>query len=165
MTGKLKVADDLVVSMDYTLRLDDGEVIDSSEDGDALEFLQGRNQIISGLEKGLYGMGVGEEKDIVVAPAEGYGNVDDDAFQRVSKDIFPEDLELEPGMGLRMRDTDTGRPVVVYIADVGDQGVLLDFNHPLAGETLFFHVKVVDLRPATSEELAHGHVHGAGQDH
>lgn len=155
----MKVADDLVVSMHYTLTLDDGQIIDSSEDGDPLQFLQGFGQIIPGLEKALYGMAVGDNKKVVVAAADGYGEVDPEAFQSVPRAIFPEDLELVEGMGLRMRDQDSGQLVETYVAEVGPTEVLLDFNHPLAGEELTFDVEIADLRSATAEELSHGHVH------
>lgn len=167
MTGAgFTVADELVVSLDYILRLDDGEVIDSSsaDDGEPLVFLQGQGDIIPGLEQALYGMAVGEEKEVVVSPAGGYGEHDPDAFELVEHDVFPPDLTLEVGMALRMRDG-SGEALVAYVAEVRPDGVLLDFNHPLAGETLFFNVKVLGLRPATEEELEHGHVHGAGNSH
>jgi len=150
---KLTVADDIVVSLDYTLRLDDGEIIDSSDSRGPLQFLQGRGQIIPGLEQALYGMAVGEEKDVVVEPADGYGVRDPDASQVLPHDVFPPDLELEPGLGLRMRDP-AGRAIIAYVDEVRSEGVLLNFNHPLAGETLYFHAKVAELRAATEEELA-----------
>jgi FKBP-type peptidyl-prolyl cis-trans isomerase SlyD len=159
-----KVVDDLVVSLDYTLHLDDGEVIDTSQGEDPLEFLQGRGQIIPGLEQALYGMAVGDEKDVVVAPADGYGELDPDAYEMVDHDVFPPDLNLEPGMGLRMRG-DSGEPLIAYVAEVRPEGVVLDFNHPLAGETLHFNVKISGLRSATSEELEHGHAHEPGHEH
>jgi FKBP-type peptidyl-prolyl cis-trans isomerase SlyD len=152
---QLTVADDMVVSLDYTLHLDDGEIIDSSAGREPLQFLQGRGQIVSGLEQALYGMAVGEEKDVVVAPADGYGVLDPDESQVFPRDVFPPHLTLEPGLGLRMRDP-SGQAVVAYVAEVRPDGVLLDFNHPLAGETLYFHAKIAALRPATSEELAPG---------
>ena len=154
----LKVADGLVVGLAYTLRLDNGEIVDSSSDQEPLQFLQGRGQIISGLEQALYGMVVDEQKEVVVAPAEGYGVQDPDAFELVDRDVFPPDLDLQPGNGLRMRDT-AGRVVNAYVAEVRPDGVLLDLNHPLAGETLYFQLRIAALRPATSEELAHGHIH------
>jgi FKBP-type peptidyl-prolyl cis-trans isomerase SlyD len=157
---KLTVNDGLVVSLDYTLRLDDGEIIDSSADREPLEFLQGQGQIISGLEHALYGMAIDDQKDVEVAPAEGYGERDSDAVELVARDVFPPDLDLRPGIGLRMRDS-SGQSMDAYVADVRPDGVLLDFNHPLAGETLFFQVKIAALRPATSDELAHGHLHDA----
>jgi len=149
----LTIADDIVVSLDYTLRLDDGEIIDASTDRGPLEFLQGRGQIIPGLEQALYGMAVGDEKDVEVAPADGYGVHDPDAFQVFERDVFPADMTLKPGMGLRMRD-EAGRAVAAFVAEVRPSGVLLDFNHPLAGETLYFHVKIANLRTATAAELA-----------
>jgi FKBP-type peptidyl-prolyl cis-trans isomerase SlyD len=162
--AKLKVVDDLVVSLDYTLRLDDGEVIDTSSGEEPLEFLQGHSQIIPGLEQELYGMTMGDEKDVVVAPADAYGDHDPDAYQVVSRDLFPEEMDLELGMGLRMRDA-SGHTLNAYVDDIRPDGVLLDFNHPLAGETLYFHIKVADLRAASSEELAHGHVHDGSDEH
>ena len=161
---KLTVANDMVVSLDYTLRLDDGEVIDSSEGRAPLEFVQGRGQIIPGLEEELYGMAAGDEKEVEVAPAKGYGERDPEALQLVPHDVFPPDMTLEPGMGLRMRDG-SGQAFETYVAEVRPDGVLLDFNHPLAGETLYFHVKIAALRSATSEELAHGHPHSAEAGH
>lgn len=155
----MKVADDFVVSLHYTLTLDDGQVVDSSEGGDPLQFLQGFGQIIPGLEKALYGMAVGDNKKVVVPAADGYGEVDPEAFQSVPRAIFPEDLELVEGMGLRMRDQDSGQLIETYVAEIGPNEVLLDFNHPLAGEELTFDVEIADLRSATAEELAHGHVH------
>jgi len=155
----MKVTDDLVVGMHYTLTLDDGEVIDSSAEGDPLQFLQGFGQIIPGLEKELYGMAIGDNKKVVVPAAEAYGEIDPDAFQVVPRSIFPEDLALEEGMGLRMRDQESGQLIETYVAEIRPNEVLLDFNHPLAGEVLTFQIEIASLRAATDEELAHGHVH------
>jgi FKBP-type peptidyl-prolyl cis-trans isomerase SlyD len=139
-------------------------VIDTSQDQEPLEYLQGRGQIIPGLEQAVYGMAVGEEKDVVVAPADGYGEHDPDAYEMVDRDVFPADLNLEPGIGLRMRD-DEGQALVAYVEEVRPDGVVLDFNHPLAGETLHFNVQIAGLRSATSEELEHGHAHEPGHEH
>jgi FKBP-type peptidyl-prolyl cis-trans isomerase SlyD len=160
----LTVTDGLVVSLDYTLRLDDGEIIDSSVDREPLEFLQGQGQIVSGLEQELYGMAVDDQKDVEVSPADGYGERDADAIELVARDVFPPELDVRPGIGLRMRDG-SGQAMDAYVADVRPDGVLLDFNHPLAGETLFFQIKIAALRPATSDELAHGHIHDAEDGH
>jgi FKBP-type peptidyl-prolyl cis-trans isomerase SlyD len=162
---RLTVTDGLVVSLDYSLSLeDDNNVVDSSEGGEPLEFIQGEGQIITGLEAHLYGMSVGEEKDVVVGPTEAYGDVDPEAFQQIALDNFPQDMVVEPGMALQLQD-DRGNHFQAYVAEVSPEGVLLDFNHPLAGRTLHFKVKIAGLRPATAEERAHGHVHGAGHDH
>lgn len=160
----LTVQDEMVVSLDYTLRLDDGQIVDSSAGQQPLDFLQGRGQIIPGLEQALYGMAIGDEKRVTVTPQEGYGDVDPDAFQIVPHGAFPPDLELSPGMQLQARD-EHGQVMPVYVSDIRDDGVLMDFNHPLAGETLHFDAKVVGLRPATHEELSHGHAHGGDHGH
>ena len=162
--SNLTVVDGLVVSLDYTLRLDDGQVLDTSAGKDPLEFLQGSGQIIPGLENALYGLAVGDEKEVEVAAADGYGDRNPNAYETVPREAFPADITLTEGLGLQLHD-ESGREVVAYIAEISPDDVLLDLNHPLAGETLFFEVKIADLRPATNEELAHGHAHGAGHEH
>ena len=147
------VANDMVVSLEYTLRLDDGEIVDTSDGRGPLQFVQGRGQIIPGLEQELYGMAVDEEKDVIVAPADGYGVRNPDATNTLPRDAFPAGLQLKPGMGLRLQDP-SGRLAVAYVVEVRPDAVLLDFNHPLAGKVLHFHAKIAALRPATEEELA-----------
>jgi FKBP-type peptidyl-prolyl cis-trans isomerase SlyD len=142
--GQLVVYDDLVVSLDYTLRLDDGEIVDSSAEQEPLQFLQGHGQVLPALESALYGMAIGEEKDVVVGPDEGYGELDPDAFQQLPLDAFPPDMAVEPGMVLELLD-DTGETLVAFVAEVRPDNVVLDFNHPLAGETLYFNLKVAGL--------------------
>jgi FKBP-type peptidyl-prolyl cis-trans isomerase SlyD len=164
-TQKDVVEKNKVVSLHYMLRDEDGDVIDTSAGRDPMQFIQGAGQIVPGLEESLYGMRVGDEKQVTVGPENGYGEVDPDAFQVVPRDRFPDDIELEEGMGLRMRDSDTGEVMVAYVAEVRPSGVLLDLNHPLAGETLDFQVRIEDVRPATEEELAHGHVHDGKDGH
>jgi FKBP-type peptidyl-prolyl cis-trans isomerase SlyD len=163
--NSLVVADAMVVRLDYTLTLTDGDVYDSSADSGPLEILQGQGQIIAGLEEALYGMAVGEEKDVVVTPDYAYGEYDPDAVQLLPKDVFPPDMELEPGMAIDLYDEEADEEVEAYVAEIQRDGVLIDFNHPLAGETLTFHVKIVGLRSATPEEIDHGHVHGSEHYH
>lgn len=160
----LTVEDGIVVSLDYTLSLDNGQVVDSSSGRAPLDFVQGSGQIIPGLEQALAGMAIGDGKAVTVVPSDGYGEVDPGAFQLLPFDAFPSDMELSPGLQMQVRD-ETGRVFPVQIAEVRSDGVLLDFNHPLAGETLHFQVKVVGLRQATKEELDHGHVHSGEGDH
>ncbi len=150
---QLKVADDVVVSLNYTLRLDNDEIVDSSTGRDPLTFMQGRGQIVPGLEQALYGMTVGDEKDVEVAPADGYGVRNPDATQTIPRDVFPADVDLEPGMGFRMQDQQ-GRTIVAFVDEVRDDEVALDFNHPLAGETLHFQVQITNLRQATEQDIA-----------
>ncbi len=152
-----QVDKDTVVSLDYTLRVD-GVVVDTSEKSEPIQFIQGRGHIISGLESQLYGMQVGEQKQVSVSASDGYGEVDKSAFADIPRDEFPPDIPLKTGIGLQLRDQD-GNVMEGYITEVGEKSVRLDFNHPLAGKDLEFSVEVVDLRSATDEELSHGHVH------
>ena len=164
MTDKeiTKVADDLVVAIDYSLTVD-GELIDTSEGEGPLEYLHGHANIIPGLEKELDGMSVGESKKVEVSPEEGYGELDDEAILEIPREEFPENVPLEPGIELEITD-DEGDTMFAQIVEVGDKNILLDTNHPLAGKTLHFDVTVTGLRAATDSELEHGHVH-FGHDH
>ncbi len=157
------VQNDVVVSMEYTLRVDN-EVIDSSIGQEPLEFLAGHGNIISGLEREMIGMKVGDSKDVVVTPADGYGEYDEEAFMDVPRAEFPQDMPVEEGLELTVRD-DSGQARYARVDNVEDQTVRLNFNHPLAGDELHFNVKVVGLRAPTEEELDHGHVHQAGHNH
>jgi FKBP-type peptidyl-prolyl cis-trans isomerase SlyD len=160
-----RIVDDTVVSLDYSLRLDSGEEIDRSRDDEPLQFIQGYEQIIPGLENELYGMVIGEEKKVTISPEEGYGEYESENFVMMPRESFPPDMALVVGERLFVRDSESDQEYPAYIAEVGDDSVKLDFNHPLAGETLHFKVKIVALRDATDEELAHGHVHGPGHAH
>ncbi len=152
------VADDIVVSIDYTLTVD-GEVVDASEENEPLEYLQGYQNIIPGLESQLVGMKIGESKKVLVAPRDGYGEVDPEAFVEVQRSEFPKDFEIKPGIDLQLQDQDGEMVNAVIVSVIGNK-VKLDLNHPLAGKELLFSVTVTDLREATEEELSHGHVHG-----
>jgi FKBP-type peptidyl-prolyl cis-trans isomerase SlyD len=157
------VQKDTVVSMEYTLHVDDEE-IDSSKGQDPLQFLVGHGNIISGLEREMMGMRVGESKQVVIQPADGYGEFDEEAFMEVPRDAFPQDIPVEEGSELTVRD-DSGQARYARIDAINGANVMLNFNHPLAGNELHFKVKVVGLREPTAEELEHGHVHEAGAHH
>ena len=159
MSEVLKVADGQVIMMEYTLQVD-GEIIDTSADHGPIEFLQGQGNIVPGLEQALYGMAVGESKDVVVAAGDGYGEMDNQAYMEVPRDQFPQDIPMDVGTQIELHD-ESGQPMVARIDQVGETSVHLDFNHPLAGKELHFAVKIAGLRPATDEELDHGHVHSA----
>lgn len=152
----LTIADGVIVGMDYVLRSQTGREIDRS-DGQ-VGFIQGHGQIVPGLEQALYGMTVGEEKKVVVSPADGYGEYDEEDVQRVPRSALPEDLTLSLGQGLRLRDRETGEEFRAYIIELDENEVVLDYNHPLAGQTLSFEVRITDLRQATPEELEQGFV-------
>lgn len=151
------VADDLVVSLEYTLTVE-GEVIDSTEGDEPLQFLQGHQNIIPGLERELAGMMIGQSKTVTVSAAEAYGEIDPENIIDVPRTEFPDEIPLDPGTELEVKNSD-GEVLTATIASTTKDSVRLDFNHPLAGKELTFDVTVVDLRAATEEELAHGHVH------
>ena len=157
------VQDGVVVSIEYTLHVD-GELLDTSEGQGPLQFLAGHGNIIPGLESEMRGMRIGESKDVVVQPAEGYGEFDDEAFMNVPRDQFPKDMELVEGLELTVRD-DEGNARYARVDNIEGDTVTLNFNHPLAGDELHFHVKVVALREPSAEELEHGHVHEDGHHH
>ena len=157
MSDILKVADGQVIVMEYTLQVD-GETIDTSAGHAPIEFIQGVGNIVPGLEQALYGMAVGESKTVVVTAVDGYGEIDAEAHMDVPRNQFPEDIPMEVGTQLELQD-EAGQPMVARIDQVGADSVRLDFNHPLAGKELHFDVTIAALRPATEEELDHGHVH------
>ncbi len=157
MSDTPKVDDGKVVSMHYTLQVD-GKVVDSSEGGEPLQFIQGMGHIIPGLEHELYDMEVGQSKNVTVPPKEGYGETDENAFMDVPRDSFPTNVPLEKGIELELRDQ-SGHPVYARIDDVTEQNIRLNMNHPLAGKELHFDVKIAGLRQATDDEVSHGHVH------
>lgn len=151
------VEKDRVVSIDYTLRDNSGNLIDSSEGSDPLEYLHGNGNIIPGLEKALAGKKAGDKLTCSIAAADAYGERDDSLIFKVNKSEF-EGADIEVGMQFEAHGEE-GAQIVTVMGIEGEE-VTIDANHPLAGETLNFDVKIVDVREATSEELEHGHVHG-----
>jgi FKBP-type peptidyl-prolyl cis-trans isomerase SlyD len=152
------VADGMVVTFDFTLTLDGGEVADTTQGEMPLRFIVGQGQLLPGLEDAMIGMNAGEERDVTLNPEDAYGEWDEDALEEVDKGDLPGGMDLEEGMPLEVTDTE-GDTYEASVYEVRKDTVVLDYNHPLAGETLQFHVKVIDVRPATPEELDHGHVH------
>jgi FKBP-type peptidyl-prolyl cis-trans isomerase SlyD len=151
------VQDNLVVKLDYTLIVDE-EIMESTDDGEPIEFIQGIGQIIPGLESALYGMKVGEKKTVVIEPEDAYGDYDEESLEIAQKEEFSEEIPLDVGTFLDLRD-DEDNVLSAQIIEEDEDTITLDFNHPLAGKTLTFKITVSDLRPASEEELEHGHVH------
>ncbi|HDD55021.1 MAG TPA: peptidylprolyl isomerase [Chloroflexi bacterium] len=151
------VQDHMVVKLDYTLMIE-GEIMESTADGEPIEFIQGTGQIIPGLEDALYGMKVGEKKTIEIQPEKAYGIYDPDSQEAAKKDEFSEEIPLDVGTFLDLRD-DEGEVLSAQIIAADEDTVTLDFNHPLAGKVLTFEITISALRPATPEELDHGHAH------
>lgn len=153
----MKVANNKVISIGYQLRNQDGVLIDEAPANQPLSYLHGHNNLIAGLEKALEGKAVGEKFDVHVKPEEGYGEYNEMMVQRVPKSAFEGADELKAGMRF-IAETDKG-PLPVVITEVDENDVVVDGNHMLAGQTLLFSVEVVEIRDATAEELAHGHIH------
>ena len=150
--------------MSYILKNENGEELDRSETANPLAYMHGHGQIVPGLENVLEGLAIGDKKEVTVTPQEGYGEVQPQLKMKVSRNKFPADVNIEPGMQFSSKMED-GREIPFTVQAIEDGAVMLDGNHPLAGETLHFSVEVVEVRLATAEELQHGHVHGAGGHH
>jgi FKBP-type peptidyl-prolyl cis-trans isomerase SlyD len=140
------VKDGTVVSLQYTLSGEDGKTIESNKGKEPLKYTHGNQQIVPGLEKGLAGMKMGEERRVKVAPEEGYGPVDPKGFQEFPKDKIPPD-GLKVGAML-MAKSPEGQTVPVRVHEIKEKTVVLDLNHPMAGKTLVFDVKVLDVQSA-----------------
>ncbi len=135
------------VKLDYEGRLEDGTVFDSSKHGDhshPLEFTVGINQVIPGFERGVMGMEKGDEKEIVIGPADAYGERNELMVQKIPRDALPPEIKPEKGMVLALHSPE-GEQIPVPISDVSDTEVTLDMNHPLAGKKLIFKIKVLDI--------------------
>jgi FKBP-type peptidyl-prolyl cis-trans isomerase SlyD len=151
------------VTFHYSLRDDEGNILDSSDGKAPMAYLHGNGNIVAGLEKALEGKQVGDEVKVTVSPAEGYGVRDEKNIRNVPRRRLPEG-NLKPGMRLHLRTEQGGQGVVTVMAIKGDY-VTIDGNHPLADKTLHFEVKIVEVRDASAQEIEHGHVHGPGGHH
>jgi FKBP-type peptidyl-prolyl cis-trans isomerase SlyD len=159
----MTIKQDSVVTIHYTLKDDAGGIIDSSTADRPLSYLHGRGNLIPGLERELQGKQAGDKLNVTIAPAEGYGEYDDQLVQRIPRRSLKGVSNVKPGMQLR---TQTAHgPRTVTVTHVAGDIVTVDGNHPLAGKNLNFQVEITAVREATDEELAHGHVHGAGGHH
>lgn len=153
-----------VVTLHYVLKDGAGNQLDSSAEGEPIQYLHGVGMIVPGLEDGLSGKRQGERAKVVVAPEDGYGERDPRGIQKVSRDTFPPDASLEAGLEFEAEGPD-GDPILATIVSIEGDQVTIDLNHPLAGQTLHFEVEIGEVRDATAEELAHGHPHGPGGHH
>ncbi len=161
----MQVADKKVVSMQYTLTNDAGEVLDQSQTGEPLVYLHGSGNIIPGLEKELNGKSSGDALKVRVAPEEAYGVRDEGMVQVMPRNVFQGVESIETGMQFQAQGQGQDDPVMITVTKVEDDEITVDGNHPLAGEALTFDVEIADVRDATEDELKHGHVHGAGCNH
>ena len=158
------IANGKVVSFNYTLRNDAGETLDESGPGEPMMYLHGADNIVPGLERKLSGRGVGEKLDVIVEPADGYGERDSAGVQDVPREAFPPDAPLQEGVSFVV-ETPDGRAFPLWVVSVSETTVRCDANHPLAGVRLHFAVEITHVRDATREEMDHGHPHGPGGHH
>jgi FKBP-type peptidyl-prolyl cis-trans isomerase SlyD len=149
-----------VVTLNYTLKDSEGNVLDKSDDG-SFAYLHGAMNIIPGLENALSGKSSGDDLSVTIPPEDAYGVRDDNRVQQVSKTMFEGSGEIEVGTQFHAQGPN-GETLVVTVAEVMEDDVMVDANHPLAGKELNFEVNVVEVRDASAEELEHGHVHGPG---
>ena len=160
----MTIQNDSAVSIDYTLKDDTGEVLDTSEGASPLWYLHGHQNIVPGLEEALTGKAEGDSVSVTVPPDRGYGERDEERVFQVNRSRMPEDLELEEGIMLRMQGPD-GASIPLVVTKVEEDTVTVDANHALAGKTLHFEISIRTVRDATKEELEHGHVHEGDHAH
>ena len=160
----MQIAANRVAVIDYTLKDDDGDILDASQNGEFL-YLHGAHNIIPGLEAALEGKQAGDSIDVSIEPRDAYGERDPERIQVVPRDMFQTDEEIQPGMQFHAQSPD-GHMMIITVTEVDDDEVTIDGNHEMAGMKLHFSVDVVDVREATAEEIEHGHVHGPDEhDH
>lgn len=154
----MTIADNHVVSIHYKLTNDSGDVLDSSEGSDPMNYLHGTGSIIPGLEQELAGKAVGDNLQVTVKPELGYGERHDELVQVVPREQFGDQKDIAPGMRFQAQ-SENGEVHVVTVTALTDTEVTIDANHPLAGQTLHFDVTIDAIREATESEIDHGHVH------
>jgi len=154
----MNIEKDRVVSIHYKLTNDAGEVIDSSEGHPPLSYLHGHHGIISGLEQALEGKAAGDSLQVSIQPEDAYGEINPEMIQTIPRSAVADIDNLAPGMTLQA-DDGSGNVHHVVVREVNDDTVVIDANHPLAGQVLHFDVTVDSVREATPEEIAHGHAH------
>lgn len=153
-----RVTDGMVVSLAYTLTVE-GQEFETATREDPLVYLHGAENIIPGLEAALTGRAVGEVFSVTVESKDGYGDYDAEDIETMATSDFPDPAGLEVGTMVEVEDED-GYLYMGYVTEITGDNIVLDFNPPLAGKTLTYNVEVIEVRPATEEELEHGHVHG-----
>jgi FKBP-type peptidyl-prolyl cis-trans isomerase SlyD len=159
-TERLTVQDESVVTMEYRVTLDNGEIVEASDEDGPMQFIQGRGHVYPAIEAAIIGLAPGDEKSLALPPEEAFGEYDPDATELIPLDLFPEDMELIEGDEVELYDEEADETIEAVIVELQDDYALVDLNHPLAGETLQIWVKIIDVRPATPDELEHDHVHG-----
>ncbi len=153
----MQIENNKVATLHYTLKDNEGNILDQSEDG-SFVYLHGALNIIPGLETALTGKTAGEELNVKVSPDDGYGVRSEEHMQEVPKEMFESDADIQVGMQFHAQGPD-GQALMVTVAEIKDEAIVVDGNHPLAGMELNFDVKIIEVREASDEEMEHGHVH------
>lgn len=160
----MPIGSNKVVTIHYTLKDQSGNLLDSTIGSQPFSYLTGNEQIIPKLEEEIDTMLIGGKKNVLISAEDAYGEYREDLVHQVKKSNFPDDVELEIGMQF-VTNTPDGTQMPFVIKEIDGEDITIDFNHPLAGKNLDFEIELVDVRDATDEELAHGHVHGPHTHH
>lgn len=161
----MTITENKVALINYTLKDDSGELLESTLEREPLAFIQGKGNLISGLEKELEGKKTGDKISAVIKPKDAYGIRSDENIHKVPLASFEPDGEEKLEIGMQVRVETSQGISVADVTKIEGEEVTLDLNHALAGETLHFDVEIVDIREATKDELEHGHAHGPGGHH
>ena len=161
----MQIAPNTVVTMTYTLTNAEGQVLDQADASHPFVYMQGAHNIMPGLEQALAGKQAGDTAVVTVQPEDAYGEYNEQLTQQVPRQMFGNVPEDQLVVGAQFQAQTNGGVEIITIADVDGDMITIDANHPLAGETLTFDVKILDVRAATPEEIEHGHAHGPGGHH
>lgn len=154
---KMIVEENNVVTMHYRLSDDKGQEMDTSYGEEPLSFIQGKGNLIPGLDREMLGRKVGDKFEVTVPPADAYGTFNEAYIQKFPLGAFQEGDKVEVGLRVQLTNED-GQPILASIHGIEDDGVLLDLNHPLVDKTLEFEIEIINTRPATADELKQGHM-------
>lgn len=159
----MKIENNKVVGIEYTLKDKSGKIMDSNEGQELLYFIQGQGNIVPGLEKAMAGKSSGDSFEVVVKAADGYGEYNEELIRRIPLDVVKHLKNLEIGGMLQAQGPDGVE--VLTITDINDKELVLNGNHPMAGHDLYFNIRVGEIREATKDEMEHGHAHGPDGHH
>ena len=163
MEFPVNISKNCIVTLNYTLTDDENKTLDTSVGGEPLVYLHGAQNIIPGLEEALESRKKGDKFKVSIAAEKAYGEHMEEMIQNIPKNQFPPGQDLQPGM--KFQANSPQGPIVLTVLEIGETDIVVDGNHPLAGENLNFDVEVAEVRSATEEELNHGHAHGPGGHH
>jgi FKBP-type peptidyl-prolyl cis-trans isomerase 2 len=146
-----QVKENNTIKVNYTGKLSNGQIFDTSEGKEPIEFVLGQGRLIPGFEKGLIDMKLNEKKTIEIAKDQAYGDVNDNLIQEIKRTDLPQDMEPKVGMGLVSKSPD-GKEINLMVVEVKDESIVIDGNHPLAGHDLIFDVEVVEIKETVITE-------------